>query len=375
MSHVSVIGAGYVGLVTAACLAEQGHQVHCVEAVDQRVNALRQGELPIDEPGLQELWNKHLPSPALEVTGDYSEGLRGCDFVLICVGSPSLLNGGADLSQVLAAAHGIASSAQGRPVVVLKSTVPVGTAAMVDEIINARLSPDQRIEVVSNPEFLSEGNAIKDFRNPGRVIVGARDHSAAEKVASMYGPLECPILYCDNPTAEMIKYASNAFLATKISFINEVANLCERLGVDIDHVAHGIGMDHRIGPDFLGAGLGWGGSCLPKDTKALAAMARGVSVPTPVLSGAISVNAQQPMRVVDRLRTSLTRLEDSTVAVWGLTFKPDTDDLRESPALKLLQILVSEGCTVKAYDPVVSRRGLMPVDGVIYCSDPHAASR
>ncbi len=373
MANISIIGAGYVGLVTAACFAEEGHRVRCVEAIGKKVDDLRKGILPIDEPGLDRLWNKHLRSETLMVTGDYEEGLRDCEFIFICVGSPPLPDGRPDLSQVMTAARGIASHVRGNPIVVLKSTVPVGTASTVSDIFGTNGSAAPRIPTVSNPEFLREGMAVQDFRTPDRVILGAQDQAAARAVALIYEPWGCPILYCDNATAEMIKYTANAFLATKISFINEVANLCDGLGVDVDQVARGIGMDHRIGPHFLGAGLGWGGSCLPKDTRAMAAMGQDAHVPTPVLSGAIQVNDDQPDRLIAKLNASLRGLEGRTIAVLGLTFKSDTDDLRESPALRMVELLIYEGCTVRAHDPAVSRRGLTPVSGVIYCDDPYEA--
>ena len=375
MAHVTIIGAGYVGLVTAVCFAEEGHRVTCVEAAEERVSALRQGALPIQEPRLDELWNRHLSSGSLEITGDYGEGLRGSDFVFICVGSPSLPDGRADLGEVLAAARGIAFFAEGSPIAVLKSTVPVGTAARVAEVLNAERSNGEWIRVVSNPEFLREGEAVDDFMHPDRLILGASDQEAAAAVASLYRSVACPVLVCDNATAEMVKYASNAFLATKISFINEIVSLCEPMGVDVRRVAQGMGMDHRIGPHLLEAGLGWGGSCLPKDTKALVAMAEDARLTAPLLSGVMAVNSGLPRQATDRLKALLGRLAHRTVTVWGLTFKPGTDDLRESPSLALLELLVSEECDVRAYDPMVSRDGPTPVSGVTYCGDPYEASR
>ena len=369
MSHIAVIGAGYVGLVTASCFAEMGHSVACVEVNGARVAALRRGQLPIEEPGLQELWTRHLETGALSITEGYAEALEGRDFVFLCVGTPSLPDGRVNLEYVMMAARSIGAHAHGAPTVVIKSTVPVGTAAMVAAMVNARRRPSQRLPVVSNPEFLREGEAVRDFLQPDRVI------AAAEAVASLYRPLNCPLLFCDNATAEMIKYASNAFLATKISFVNELAGLCERVGVDVQRVAQGMGMDHRIGPHFLGAGLGWGGSCLPKDTGALLAMGRGLQVPLPLLSAVVQVNAHQPRAVVHKLAWLLGSLEGRTVGVWGLTFKANTDDLRESPALVLLDLLRREGCQVRAYDPVVCRRAQQPVAGVAYARDPYDAVR
>ena len=375
MARVSVIGAGYVGLVTAACFGEKGHQVTCVDIVAERVEALRRGQVPIQEPGLAELWNKHLESGALEVTDSHSLGMRDCDFIFICVGSPSLPDGSTDLAQVVSAARSVADHVSGNPILVVKSTIPLGTANRLAKIVNADRSSPSLIHVVSNPEFLREGEAVVDFMNPDRVILGAADRSSAEAVASLYTPLTCPVLFCDNATAEMVKYASNAFLATKISFINEIASLCEPFNVEVNDVARGMGMDHRIGADFLKAGLGWGGSCLPKDISALAAMARESRLPSPLLDSVFEVNSKIPSAVAMKLDRLLGGLQRRTVGVWGLTFKPDTDDLRESPAVMLANLLVNTGCTVKAYDPAVNRCGSEPARTVTYCANPYEAAR
>ncbi len=376
MPRITIIGAGYVGLVSAGCFADMGHRVTCVEVDQDKVATLRRGLLPIQEPGLSELWEKHLALGDLAVTADYAQGLEAADFVFVCVGSPSLADGSADIRQVMEAARGIAASIQGRPVVVIKSTVPVGTAARVSQFLNRGRSAQERVPVVSNPEFLSEGRAVQDFLQPDRVIVGAEESQAAEAVASLYRPLDPPFLFCDNATAEMIKYASNAFLATKISFINEIAALCEPLGVDVKRVAQGMGMDQRIGAQFLGAGLGWGGSCLPKDTRALVAMAREHHIAMPLISSVIQVNSSQPHRVVWKLKSLLGPLHGCTVALWGLTFKPDCDDLRESPALNLAQLLTGEGCVVRAYDPAINLKARKPqMEGLEHAGDPYEAVR
>lgn len=375
MARVSVIGAGYVGLVTAACFGEKGHQVTCVDIVAERVEALRRGEVPIQEPGLAELWDKHLESGALEVTDSHSLGMRDCDFIFICVGTPSMQDGSTDLAQVVSAARSVADHARGNPIVVVKSTVPPGTADRLAKIVNADRSSPNLIHVVSNPEFLREGEAVADFMNPDRVILGAADRSSAEAVGALYARLTCPVVFCDNATAEMVKYASNAFLATKISFINEIASLCEPFNVEVNDVARGMGMDHRIGAHFLKAGLGWGGSCLPKDISALAAMARESRVPSPLLDSVFEVNSKIPSAVATKLDRLLGGLERRTVGVWGLTFKPGTDDLRESPAVMLADLLVNAGCAVKAYDPAVNQSGSEPVRAVNYCANPYEAAQ
>lgn len=375
MPRITVIGAGYVGLVSATCFAELGHQVSCVELDEEKVRLLRGGAVPILEPRLQDLWSRHTQRGVLEITADYAAGLVGTEFVFICVGTPSLPDGRANVRYIVEAARSLATHVDGRPIIVIKSTVPVGTADLVSNAVNAGRREGQRMAVVSNPEFLREGQAVHDFLEPDRVVIGAEQEAAARSVAALYGAAEAPLFITDNATAEMIKYASNAFLATKVSFINEFAALCEPLGVDVEQVAKGLGMDKRIGPAFLSAGLGWGGSCLPKDTRALLSMAKRMNTPAPLLSAVVRINARQPRNLVHELSSLLGTLEGKQIAVWGLTFKPETDDLRESPAIALIQLLLERGCRVRAYDPAVTLAETGPHDGIEYCSDPYEATR
>ncbi|MFW6194922.1 MAG: UDP-glucose dehydrogenase family protein [Chloroflexota bacterium] len=374
MAQIGVVGAGYVGLVTAACLADMGHRVSVIEQDARKVASLRLGDIPIAEEGLEALWARGLKKGSLTITGSYAQGLRSAEFIFVCVGTPSGEDGVPDLSYVLYAAEGIALHAEGQPTVVLKSTVPVGTGATVAETIAMRHPSGRRFQVASNPEFLREGYAVADFLHPDRIVVGATDPEIARAVASLYEGLDAPIILTDSRTAELIKYASNAFLATKISFMNEIAGLCESVDVDVSDVSRGMGMDPRIGPKFLAAGLGWGGSCLPKDTKALKAMGIQTQVEMPLLSAAMRVNEEQPRRVTDKLDTLLGGLSHKTVALWGLTFKEGTDDFRESPAIALAQALLARGCAVRVYDPVAATKSTPPMEGVSYSQDPYQAA-
>ena len=362
-SAICVVGAGHVGLVTAACLAELGHRVTCVDVDEDRVESLRSGSVPIHEPGLDALIARHTAGGALKFTTSYEEALEGVEFIFVAVNTPSTPEGAADLRYVRRAARQIGHALKnGRPIIVNKSTVPVGTAETVDHILRQEASGLGELPVVSNPEFLREGTAIEDFMKPDRVVLGCRDREAARRVADLYGPLEAPVLITDPETAEMIKYASNAFLATKISFINEIANICEALGADIKEVAAGMGYDPRIGREMLQAGLGYGGSCFPKDVKALAYMAAEKGRHPQLLQAVMEINADRRRQLVDKLRGVLGNLRGKTIGLLGLTFKPNTDDLREAPALAVAAQLLAEGARLRAYDPVgmPGATGLMP---------------
>lgn len=362
-----------MGLVASACFANLGHRVTTVECDAGKVECIRAHRLPIREPGLAELWERHQSAGRLRITSDYEEAIRGCQFVFIAVGTPPRPDGSVDLDQVFEAARGVARSLRRNgstaPLVVLKSTVPVGTAEAVSQLLEEHTEGGQAPAVVSNPEFLQEGRAVEDFLNPARVIIGSRSEAAAQAVAALYEPLERPIVLCDSRTAEMIKYVSNAFLATKISFINEVASLAERLGVDIVQVSQAVGMDERIGSAYLGTGLGWGGSCLPKDLKALLRSADELRVNAPLLRSVLAVNQRQPASILFRLESLLGDLSGRAVAVWGLTFKPDCDDVRDSPAIELARLLASRGADVRAYDPVGMEASRKILAGVEYCPD------
>jgi len=353
MSDICVIGTGYVGLVTGACFADLGNTVHCLDINKERIQQLKKREMPIFEPGLEEIVERNIDANRLFFTTKYQKALKSAEFAFIAVGTPSGDDGEADLNYVHNAAKGIAESVDHPIIVVNKSTVPVGTGDSVAEIINKTRGDDElKFSVVSNPEFLREGSAITDFLNPDRIVLGSTDTKAAQEVAKLYQPLRATVLITDIRTAEMIKYASNAFLATRISFINEIANICDELGADVREVADGMGMDNRIGRNFLDAGLGWGGSCFPKDVKALAHMAVLHNTQPQLLQAVMDINRNQRRRVVYKLRKVLGgSFADKSVGILGLSFKPNTDDMREAPAVEIIHLLENEGAAVRAYDP------------------------
>ncbi len=357
MRNITVIGTGYVGLVTGACFADMGHRVICVDVDEAKVAALRRGDVPIYEPGLEPVVQRNLHAGRLSATTSFKDALQDADFVFMCVGTPQSATGDIDLSYLHSAYVKVQEALPTRhPTIVNKSTVPPWTTDTMGAFL-ARLGNGHGAPaVVANPEFLREGHAVADFMRPPRVVIGSRDPEAAEAVAELYQPLGCPIVLTDPPTAEMIKYASNAFLATKISFINELSRMCDKLGIDVTQVAHGIGMDHRIGKDFLRAGIGYGGSCLPKDIAALIHLSRAVGHEPELLAAVASVNNQQPSYLVDRVEEQLDGLDGKKVGVLGVAFKPDTDDVRCSPALELIKVLLERGALVTAYDPEAWRR-------------------
>lgn len=373
MSKICVIGTGYVGLVTGACFADLGNDVICLDIDEIRINKLHQGIMPIYEPGLEQVVMQNVRSGRLSFTTDYAVALKNIDFAFIAVGTPSGVDGEADLQYVRAAAEAIADLVNNPLIVINKSTVPVGTGDWVADIIRKRRNGGVPLDfqVVSNPEFLREGSAVNDFMNPDRVVLGSIDRAAAEKVGVLYHPLRCPIVITDLRTAEMIKYASNAFLATRISFINEIANICEELGADVRQVAVGMGMDKRIGPSFLDAGLGWGGACFPKDVKALAHMAVLHGSHPQLLQAVMEINRNQRRRVVVKLRHALGNLNDKVIGVLGLSFKPNTDDIREAPALEVIHLLQNEGATVRAYDPQAMENAATQLHQVTLCKNPY----
>jgi len=362
MKKISVVGVGYVGLVTAACFSDLGNTVTALDVDEARITNLKQGRLPIYEPGLEELVARNVTAGRLHFTTSYLEALKGCEFIFICVGTPSGGDGEADLKYVEAAARSIAAHMQAPLIVINKSTVPVGTGDFVSETIKAAQAKSIDFSVVSCPEFLREGAAITDFMNPHRTVLGSLSREAADKVAQLHLPLRSPILITDLRTAEMIKYASNAFLATKISFINEIADICESLGADVKEVAAGMGFDPRIGKLFLEAGLGYGGSCFPKDIKALAFMAEELGHEPHILNSVMAVNNRRRKLIVDRLKQMLGGLEGTTIGLLGLAFKANTDDMREAPSLDIAEELLAAGATVRAFDPVAieGARKLLP---------------
>jgi len=353
MKHIAVIGVGYVGLVSGACFADLGNRVICLDINAERIANLKRNIMPIYEPGLEELVERNVKAGRLLFTTSYAEALKDVEFVFIAVGTPSDVDGQADLRYVRMAAESIADAMEHPLVVVNKSTVPVGTGDWVAEIIHNRRPDAPEFAVVSCPEFLKEGSAISDFMNPDRTVLGSTSKEAAAKVAQLHLPLRSTIMITDLRTAEMIKYASNAFLATKISFINEIANICEALGADVKEVAAGMGLDKRIGRYFLDAGIGWGGSCFPKDVKALAYMAETEGRHPHLLHAVMDINADQRQAPIRKLREILGEdLRGKTIGLLGLAFKPNTDDMRDAPSVDIARALLRAGAKVRAYDPV-----------------------
>jgi UDPglucose 6-dehydrogenase len=372
MSNICIVGTGYVGLVTGACFADLGHRVICLDVDEGKIARLKQGIMPIYEPGLEELVQRNARGGRLSFTSAYPEALAEAEFAFIAVGTPSGVDGEADLQYVRTVAESIADVVNHPIIVVNKSTVPVGTGDWVADIITKRRGGnDPDFPVVSNPEFLREGSAINDFMNPDRVVLGSLNREAANRVAQLYLSLRCPIMITDLRTAEMIKYASNAFLATRISFTNEIANICEDLGADVREVATGMGYDKRIGHAFLDAGLGWGGSCFPKDVKALAHMAVLHGAHPQLLQAVMDINRNQRRRVVMRLRRALGGLSDKVVGLLGLSFKPNTDDIREAPALEVIYLLQNEDAIIRAYDPAAMEAAARVLHSVTLCKDPY----
>jgi UDPglucose 6-dehydrogenase len=371
LSKVAVIGAGYVGLTTAACLADLGNDVTVVDTNREKIQLLNRHQVPFYEPGLSELVERNAAAKRLRFTTSYDDAIHGAEYAFIAVSTPEGEGGEADLSHVEAAANSIADVMDGSLVVVNKSTVPPLTGDMVSDVIRKRNSK-HLAHVVSNPEFLREGSAIQDFMHPDRVVIGSHDRTAAEKVAKLYEPLEAPILITPNIyTAEMIKYASNAFLAARISFINEIARICERVDADAKLVAEGMGMDKRIGPHYLDAGIGYGGSCFPKDVMALAALAERFDYHPELLHAVMDINRDQRMLVIDKLRECLDGLNGKVVGLLGLAFKPNTDDLREAPSLDIARVLLAAGAHVRGYDPAAMQLTRVLLPDVEYTRDPY----
>ena len=402
--RVCVIGTGYVGLVTGACLAHIGHHVICVDNNEEKIKLMKSGQSPIYEPGLSEIMQGASHSGNLEFTSDLAAGVAHGEILFIAVGTPALPNGESDTRYVEAVARGIGSHLDGGyKVIVNKSTVPIGSGDWVRMIVLDGVAERQtslvavggiaggevtaesgtQFDVVSNPEFLREGSAIYDTFNPDRIVLGSTSHRAIAMMKELYAPITerqfaedkslppVPVLVTDISSAEMVKYAANAFLATKISFINEVANICDRVGADVTQVAKGIGLDSRIGSKFLQAGIGWGGSCFPKDVSALIHTADDYGYEAQLLKAAVSVNDRQRLISLEKLQQELKILKGKTIGLLGLTFKPDTDDLRDAPALNLIEQLNRLGAKVKAYDPIISQTGMRHgLSGVIVETDP-----
>jgi UDPglucose 6-dehydrogenase len=351
LARIAVIGSGYVGLVTGACFADLGNTVVCLDIDQDRVERLQRCDLPIFEPGLQELVERNAAAGRLSFTTDYPFAIGDADFAFIAVGTPSGAAGEADMRYCEAAAKSIAYAMTGPLVIVNKSTMPIGAGDWIGNIVRRELPRPIPFQVVSNPEFLREGSAVRDFLGPDRVVLGSGDPEALEAVSGLYRKLGAPIMTTDQRTAEMIKYASNAFLATKISFINEIAAICEQLGADVKDVATGMGYDSRIGKEFLYAGLGYGGSCFPKDVRALEHMATVHGCHPQLLRAVMEINRDLRRSAIQKLRSVLGTLDGRVVGILGLSFKPNTDDLRDAPALEIIHLLQHEGARIRAYDP------------------------
>ena len=374
--NLCVVGTGYVGLVTGAVFADLGNDVVCVDKVRAKIDSLKAGRMPIYEPGLEEMVARNVDDGRLTFTVDLAAGVRQSEVIFIAVGTPSRATGETDLSHVEAVAAEIGRTMDRYKVVVNKSTVPVGTGELVREVVARHQRAPIEFDVVSNPEFLREGSAIEDTLRPDRIVIGATNQHAAMRLVELYAPLERPMIITDLPSAEVIKYASNSFLAAKISFINAIANVCEAAGADVTQVMKGMGLDNRIGAAFLQAGLGYGGSCFPKDVDSLIHTAGRLGYDFRLLKSVADINRERAARLVETIRKVLSPLDDKTVAVLGLSFKPNTDDMREAKSVEVIEQLHAAGATIRAYDPVATdnARDLLP-PGVTYSASPYEAAQ
>lgn len=376
--HISVVGTGYVGLVTGICFAEFGNDVICVDVDKEKINLLKKGKLPIYEPGLDDLLEKNLKEGRLIFTTDMKIAVENSLVIFITVGTPPKDDGSADMKYVEAVAKDIAKYMNGYKVIVNKSTVPVGSGQWIKQIIKENLKEDCAFSVVSNPEFLREGSAIEDFMRPNRVVIGAESSEAIAIMKELYSPLyliETPFVITNLETAELIKYASNAFLATKISFINEIANFCDLIGADVHHVALGMGLDNRIGKKFLHPGPGFGGSCFPKDTRALIQLGQKFDFDFQIINAVVRVNEQQRHIMFNKIKNTVGELKDKTIGVLGLSFKPNTNDMREAPSVTIIDSLQKDGAIVKAFDPAAMEEARKILPAVIYCHDTYEVAK
>lgn len=371
---LAVIGTGYVGLVSGVCFAHKGNEVICVDLEQYKIDMLNRAESPIYEPGIEELISLNMEAGRLEFTSDLADAVRRSDIVILAVGTPSLANGEANLSYIEQAAADVGKAMNGYKIIMTKSTVPVGTNEKIKDVVAAHTNLS--FDIVSAPEFLREGSAINDTLHPDRVIIGLDNAGLRETMVTLHQVFTDKIYVTDIRSAEMIKYASNAFLATKISFINEIANICEKVGADVTCVAEGMGMDKRIGFSFLQAGIGYGGSCFPKDTNALIQIAGNVDYEFKLLKSVVEVNKDQRFMIVSKLRESLGQLHGVPIGIWGLAFKPNTDDIREAPALEIVETLIQAGAILKLYDPIAMDKFMERVNhpNIVWCSSPQQAA-
>lgn len=373
--ELAVIGTGYVGLVSGVCFAELGNRVVCVDKIQDKVDMLRRGEVPIYEPGLQAIMQRNMQEGRLSFTADIADAVKAADIVILAVGTPSLPTGEADLSFIHEAARNIALAMEGSPkIIATKSTVPVGTNESIARLIGSLTQ--HPYEVASVPEFLREGTAVRDTLNPDRIVIGTNSEWARGVLTELHRPLTGNIIATDIRSAEMIKYASNAFLATKISFINEIANICEKVGADVTMVAEGMGYDKRIGASFLKPGIGYGGSCFPKDTLALIQIAGHVDYDFKLLRAVVEVNQDQRFNIIRKLEAIFGQLQGRTIGIWGLAFKPETDDIRDAPAYEIITTLLQQGARVQAYDPIAADNFKRKVDhpAIRYCESARSAA-
>jgi UDPglucose 6-dehydrogenase len=379
LSNIAVIGTGYVGLVTGVCFADLGNNVYCMDVAEDKIKKLQAGETPIYEPGLEEVLQRNQKAGRLRFTTDYNVALDGAEFVFIAVGTPEAPDGSADMKYVESAARSIGQvgpkKAKQPLIIINKSTVPIGTGDLVGRIVQEECTSDFRFAVVSNPEFLREGQALLDFMHPDRIVLGSEARWAGEAVAELYEPLNSPVMVTDLRTAEMVKYASNAILATYISFINEIALICENLGADVKEVVRGMGYDKRINAQFLNAGVGFGGSCFPKDVKALIHMAENSNSGSHILKSVVEINDLARRHFIDKVVKMLGGdLKGKKIGVLGLSFKPDTDDMRESPSIEIIQGLQQAGAEIQAFDPVAMEASQEHLKKVRYCTDAYEAA-
>jgi UDPglucose 6-dehydrogenase len=373
--NIAVIGTGYVGLVTGACFSEFGVKVTCVDKIKEKIDMLNNGNIPIYEPGLEEIVKRNIRARRLCFTTDLKSAVERALVIFIAVGTPQGESGAADMSFVKEVAEDIGKYMNGYKVIVTKSTVPVGTGEMIKELIKKNMKKEYTFSIVSNPEFLREGSAVEDFLRPNRVVIGADDEEAIAIMKDLYSPLyliETPFVITDVASSEMIKYASNAFLAVKISFINEIADLCEKTGADVHAVAKGMGLDNRIGSKFLHPGPGFGGSCFPKDTTAVVNIAKEQQLELKIVQAAIEVNQQRPDVMVNKIKKMMDgKIKDKTIGILGLAFKPNTDDIREAPAFKIIVRLQAEGAKIKVYDPAAMQHSKKILKDTIFCNDEY----
>jgi len=373
--NISIIGSGYVGLVSGACFAQLGNHVICADNDIKKIAELKKGAIPIYEPGLEELIADNIKSKRLKFTSSIKEAVKNSEVIFIAVGTPSLENGEADLTGVENVAQTIAQNMDGYRLIVEKSTVPVETCAWIKKTVATYIKKKHKFDVVSNPEFLREGSAINDFTHPDRIVIGVESPKARQIMKNLYQPLNRPILFTNIKSAELIKHASNAFLATKISFVNALSRICDRVGADIKEVSQGMGLDNRIGRFFLHAGIGYGGSCFPKDIDAFITIAEKLGYDFEILKAVRKTNEDQKEFVLKKIKEALWIVKDKNIAVLGVSFKPNTDDLRNSPSIDLIKALILEGAKIKIYDPKAMEKAKRLLKGVIFCKDPYQAAK